>query len=230
MTAEERPIRLLIVDDHAMFRKGIRAILEMNPGIEVVGEAADGQEAVRAARALQPDVILMDIMMPNLDGVAATWIIKHELQNTQVIILTMYQADENVFGGLKSGAHGYFLKESPPEDLIKAIHLIHQGQAMIDPKIAVKLLAEFARLPVDRHPPAAEQLFETLTPREREILELVAKGYKNKRLADALAISESTVKAHLRSIYRKLHINSRLEAVLFTSGVAKPLGAGRSGS
>jgi DNA-binding NarL/FixJ family response regulator len=200
-----------------MFRKGLQAILEMSDGVEVVGEADDGLEAVRAARVLRPDIVLMDVRMPVLDGVAATWIIRHELPNTHVIILSMYQADDSIFGGLKAGAHGYVLKESPPEELIKTIHCVHKGQAMIDPKIAIRLLQEFSRPSALSGQAHIHELYEALTPREREVLELVAKGYTNRRLADALSISMSTVKAHLRAVYRKLHVNSRLQATLVGS-------------
>jgi DNA-binding NarL/FixJ family response regulator len=209
-----KPVRILIAEDHTMFRKGLCAILEAAPDIEVVGEASDGQEAVQVARVVRPDVILMDVRMPRLDGVAATWIIKHELPDTQVILISMFQADEDVIGGLKAGAHGYVLKESPPEDLIRAIQLVHQGQAMIDSKVAGRLLLEFARLPERSAAAADHELYERLTAREREVLELVARGHTNSRLAEALSISLSTVKAHLRSIYRKLHVNSRLQAAL----------------
>lgn len=206
-------IRILIADDHRLFRQGLRQICELKGGFEVVGEAANGLEAVDLARSLKPDIILMDIRMPKLDGVQATGMIMEENRDSRVIILTMQREDRFVFDAIKAGARGYLLKDVDAELLLDAIRSVHQGQALVDPLMAGKLLDEFRRL---SDPGAANQeKLEQLTEGEMEVLRRVAQGADNKEIAKQLNLSESTVANRLRDIYQKLHVNNRTQAALY---------------
>jgi DNA-binding NarL/FixJ family response regulator len=203
-------IRVLIADDHRIVRQGLRHVCELG-GLTVVGTAQDGREAVNLARKLQPDVILMDINMPTLDGVQATSLIVEANPCARVIILTMYRQDRYVFQAIKAGARGYLLKDVDEGDLVAAIRAVHQGAALINPSLAVKLLDEFRRL--SQRADETEDT-EDLTPGEMEVLRLVAQGADNKTAAEQLALSERTVANRLSSIYEKLHVNNRTQAAL----------------
>jgi DNA-binding NarL/FixJ family response regulator len=203
-------IRVLIADDHRIVRQGLRHVCELG-GLTVVGEAEDGREAVKLARQLRPDVILMDINMPVLDGVQATHLIVEADPSVRVIILTMYWQDRYVFEAVKAGARGYLLKDIDEQDLVAAIRAVHQGDALINPSLAVKLLDEFRRL--GQMADEAEDM-EGLTQGEMEVLRLVAQGADNKAIAERLALSERTVANRLSSVYEKLHVNSRTQAAL----------------
>jgi DNA-binding NarL/FixJ family response regulator len=204
------PIRLLIVDDQALFREGLRTLLSVQPGVEVVGEAGNGEEALRRAAALQPDVILMDLQMPGMDGAAATRLLKKSQPSSKVIVLTTFDDDENVFEGLRAGAVGYLLKDTPSARLVEAIRLAARGESFLEPSVAAKVVSEFARL----SPRPAEALAEPLSERELEVLRLVARGASNKEIASELVIAEGTVKNHITSILAKLGVSDRTEAAI----------------
>lgn len=206
------PIRLLIADDHRLFRQGLRQICEAVGGFEVVGEAENGQEAVRLARELKPDVILMDISMPELDGVQATGLITRDNPNAQVIVLTMYRQDRHVFAAIRAGAQGYLLKDVDEQDLFAAIQAVHRGEALIEPGVAARVLDEFRRLSQGR---SQVEGIEPLTQGEMEVLRLVAEGVDNPTIARQLGLSVRTIANRLSTIYGKLHVNSRTEAALF---------------
>jgi DNA-binding NarL/FixJ family response regulator len=205
------PIRVLLADDHRLFRQGIRQICEILGGFEVVGEAENGQEAVDAARKLQPDVILMDINMPLLDGVQATSIITRNNPRSRVIVLTMYRQDQYVFEAIKAGARGYLLKDSDEQELLDTVHAVHRGEALIDPSLATRVLDEFRRL---SRTTVDEDTVESLTAGEMEVLRLVAQGTDNKAIGEQLSLSESTIANRLSTIYQKLHVNNRTQAAL----------------
>jgi len=202
-------VRVLIVDDHAIVRKGIRALLSEADGFEVVGEADTGQAAVLCAQETQPDVILMDLLMPGMDGIEATRQITSRLPQTRILVLTSFSADSKVFPAIKAGALGYLLKDSSPEELVRAIRQVHRGEPSLHPTIARKLLQEIAR-PVEL-PPAPE----ALTPREMMVLQLIAQGLSNQEIADQIAVSEPTVRTHVSRILSKLHLASRTQAALY---------------
>ncbi len=202
-------IRVLIAEDHAMVREGIRALITIKPDMEVVGEAVDGVEAVLKARALQPDVILLDLMMPRKSGVEAISEIKQERPDARILVVTSFAEDTQVFPAIKAGASGYLLKDSSSEDLVQAIREVYRGEPSLHPTIARKLLREFNR---SAGPQAAE---EPLTERELEVLRLVARGHSNQEIADALFISEQTVRSHVSNILGKLHLVNRTQAALY---------------
>ncbi|MHB9144195.1 MAG: response regulator [Symbiobacteriia bacterium] len=201
-------IRILVVDDHPVVREGIAAMLSRQPDLEVVGEAADGLEAVEQALATRPDVILMDLQMPRLDGVEAIQRIRAALPAAQVIILTTYDTDELVFSGIRAGARGFLLKDAPKEELLRAIAAVHRGESLLQPSVAAKLVDRVAQLGMA--PPQPE---DRLSEREMDVLRLLAKGQPNKGIAQVLFISESTVKTHIASIFQKLAVRDRTEAV-----------------
>ena len=205
-------IRVLIADDHKLFRQGLRQICEAKGGFNVVGEAENGQEAVEWARRLQPDVTLMDINMPVLDGVQATRLIAEHDPSVRVIILTMYRQDSYVFDAIKAGARGYLLKDIDWQDLLEAVRAVHRGEALINPALAARVLDEFRRL---SRPPAVGEDTERLTRGEMDVLLLVAQGADNKTIAKKLVLSEKTVTNRLSNIYRKLQVNSRTQAALY---------------
>jgi NarL family two-component system response regulator LiaR len=202
-------IRVLIVDDHAIVRKGISALLSTETDIEVLGEATNGAEGVEKAVALRPDVVLMDVVMPKMDGIEATRRITAMPDAPRVLVLTSFAADDQVFPAIKAGALGYLLKDSGPNELIRAIRQVHRGEPSLEPAIASKVLFELA------HPPKAEPTTDPLTERELEVLRLIAQGYSNRQIADELVITEMTVRAHVSNILGKLHLASRTQAALF---------------
>ncbi len=206
----DQPIRVLITDDHSIVRKGIRALLATEPGIQVVGEAGDGLEAISQAEKLRPDVILMDMVMPKMDGIEAIRRITARQMGMRILVLTSFAADEKVFPAIKAGALGYLLKDSSPEELVAAIRQVHQGMSSLHPAIARKLLQELSR-PAANKPPSPDPL----TEREVEVLKLVAKGGSNRQIADEMTISEATVRTHVSNILGKLHLASRTEAALY---------------
>lgn len=202
-------IRVLIADDHAIVRKGIRALLSESGGFEIVAEAADGQEAVLRERETQPDVTLMDLLMPGMDGIEATRQIISRQPEARILVLTSFAADNKVFPAIKAGALGYLLKDSSPEDLIRAIRQVHRGEPSLHPTIARKLLQEVA------HPTELEPAEEVLTAREMAVLRLIAQGLSNQGIGDELAVSEATVRTHVSRILSKLHLASRTQAALY---------------
>ena len=202
-------VRVLIVDDHAIVRKGIRALLSEADGFEVVGEADNGKEAVLRAQECSPDVILMDLLMPVMDGTEATKQIISRQPKTRILVLSSFAADNNVFPAIKAGAAGYLLKDSSPDELVRAIRQVHRGEPSLHPTIARKLLQEIAR-PVDLQPAP-----EALTAREMEVLRAIAQGLSNQEIADQLMVSEPTVRAHVSRILGKLHLASRTQAALY---------------
>jgi NarL family two-component system response regulator LiaR len=202
-------IRVLIVDDHEIVRKGIRALLSKERGIETVGEAANGVDAIAQARSLEPDVILMDLVMPKVDGIQATRAITTAQPDARVLVLTSFAADDKVFPAIKAGALGYLLKDSSPTELIQAIRAVHLGQPSLDSAIALKVLQEMAH-PAQDAPPN-----HGLTEREEEVLRLIAHGKSNREIADELTVAEITVSKHVSNILCKLHLASRTQAALF---------------
>lgn len=205
----ESSVRVLIVDDHAIVRKGIRALLSEVDGFEVVGEADNGHEAVLRAQETQPDVILMDLLMPGMDGIEATRQITSRQPQTRILVLTSFAADSKVFPAIKAGAAGYLLKDSSPDELVRAIRQVHRGEPSLHPTIARKLLQEVAR-PAELQPAP-----EALTDREMTVLRLIAQGLSNQEIADRIAVSEPTVRAHVSRILGKLHLASRTQAALY---------------
>jgi NarL family two-component system response regulator LiaR len=205
----QKTIRVLIVDDHAIVRKGIRALLATEPDIQVIGEASDGAEAIALAQALHPDVILMDLVMPKIDGIEATRQITASQPGVRVLVLTSFAADDKVFPAIKAGALGYLLKDTGPDDLLRAIHQVHLGQPTLEPSIARKVLSELA------HPPQEPLTPDPLTERELDVLRRVAQGNSNKEIAEQLEIAEMTVRAHVSNILGKLHLASRTQAALY---------------
>jgi NarL family two-component system response regulator LiaR len=202
-------IRILVVDDHTIVRDGLRALIETERGLEVVDEAADGVEAVLKARALKPDVILLDLVMPRQDGIAAISEIKGENPEARILVLTSFAEDEKVFPAIKAGALGYLLKDSTPQQLLHAIRDVHKGASSLHPTIARKLIGEL-------HKPADLPLTEEpLTEREMEVLCLVAQGLTNSEIAGELVISERTVRTHVSHILEKLHLANRTQAALY---------------
>jgi len=207
------PIRILLVDDQTMFREGLRVILSVQPDVEVVGEAANGEEALHLALKLKPQVILMDLRMPVMDGVEATRRLHTRLPESRVIMLTTFDDDEAVFEGLRAGASGYLLKDAPSEKLLEAIRAAARGESFLQPSVAAKVVAEFARLS-ELAPRRAQSLPDPLTERELEVLGVVASGASNKEIAEQLFIAEGTVKNHLTNILNKLDARDRAQAVL----------------
>jgi RNA polymerase sigma factor (sigma-70 family) len=214
-------VRVLVADDQALVRAGFRKILEADAGIEVVGEAADGLEAVERANALEPDVVLMDIRMPRLDGIAATRQLAGERGGgPQVLVLTTFGLEEYVYEALRAGASGFLLKDAPPEQLLGAIHVVARGDALLDPAITRAVIEEFASKPALRRELAAK--LDELTPRERDVFSLVARGLSNAEIARELVVSEGTVKTHVAHLLLKLGLRDRVQAVIYAyqSGVA----------
>ena len=206
------PIRILIVDDQSLFREGLRTLLSVQPDFEVIGEASNGEEALRIVTNKQPNVVLMDLRMPVLDGASATRRIKEMWPNTRVIVLTTFDDDEDVFEGLRAGAVGYLLKDVSSEKLCEAIRTAARGEYFLLPSITAKVMAEFSR--VSRAPSVQKMdLIEPLSARELEVLRLVATGASNKGIAETLVIAEGTVKNHLTSILAKLEAKDRMQAV-----------------
>ena len=207
-------IRLLLCDDHAMFRQGLKSILEIEEGFRVIGEAATGREAVRYALETRPDIILMDIQMPELDGVAATKAILGEQPDSKVIILTMYRQDRYVFEAIKAGARGYLLKDSDANVLINAIRRVADGETLLSAEMAASVLDEFKKVK-EEMPMHPEHPISELTERESTILRLLARGDSNQEIAEELGVSEKTVRNRLSEIFSKLRLNNRTQAALY---------------
>ena len=207
-------IRVLIADDHAVVRQGLRTFLALQDDMEVVADAADGEEAVRAAREHAPDIVLMDLVMPNMDGVEATRRIASERPATRVIALTSFLEDDKVLPAVRAGAAGYLLKDVGPPELVRAIRTVHGGEALLHPAVAARVLEEVAA-PAPALTPAPPRGDPGLTPREREVLALVARGLANKRIAQELGIAEKTVKIHVSRILHKLGVADRTQAALY---------------
>ncbi len=214
---------VLICDDQALVRVGLRKILEAEPELTVVGEAADGEDGVAAARRLRPDVVLMDIRMPVLDGIEATRRIVHDRASTRVLILTTFGLDEYVYDALRSGASGFMLKDAPPEEIAAAVRIVAAGEALLAPAVTRAVIDEFARRePVA--PPKQPPALAELTPREREVLQLLARGRSNAEICDELVVSEATAKTHVARILQKLDLRDRVQAVIYAyeSGLVSP--------
>jgi DNA-binding NarL/FixJ family response regulator len=216
------PIRVLLVDDDVLMRAGLEAILSSDDTVEVVGDAPDGQVAVDRVRELRPEVVLMDVRMPGLDGIAATREVVATVPDTRVVILTTFEDDEYIFGALTAGASGFLLKRTSPEMLIEAIKAVAAGDSLLSPSVTRRVIDRMATLP------GGEAVFDDrlrkLTPREREVLEQLARGLSNAEIADVLVIEESTVKTHVKRILQKLHLRDRVQAVIFAyeSGLTRP--------
>ena len=203
------PIRVLIVDDHAPFRAGLHALLTSVPEMEVAGEAENGNDAIREAAKLQPDVILMDIQMPGMNGIEATRLIYQSSPHIGVIVLTMFEDDDSVFAAMRAGARGYLLKGADQTEILRALHSVQNGEAMFGPAIARRLINFFAQI----HP-HAQHPFPELTEREREVLDLLARGTSNAEIAGALVISQKTVRNHVSNIFNKLQVADRAQAIV----------------
>ena len=215
-------VRVLIVDDDDLMRAGLRGVLSSDPAIEVVGEAGDGREAAYRTRLLRPDVVLMDVRMPDLDGISATRELLATFPEARVVILTTFEEDDYIFGALTAGASGFLLKRTRPEELIAAIHTIAAGDSLLSPSVTSRVIERMAGQPTldgARDPRLAE-----LTPRETEVLELIARGLSNGEIAAELVIGESTVKTHLKRVLAKLQVRDRVQAVIFAyeSGLTRP--------
>ncbi len=209
------PIRALIVDDHALFRRGLEMVLAAEDDIELVGEASDGSEAVQKAGESLPDVVLMDIRMPKSSGIEACRAMKEVAPSSKIVMLTISDEEEDLFEAIRAGASGYLLKDIPLDEVADVVRAVHGGQSLINPSMAAKLLTEFAALNKRDQEERAEQVpAPKLTDREMQVLKLVAKGMNNRDIARELFISENTVKNHVRNILEKLQIHSRMEAVM----------------
>jgi DNA-binding NarL/FixJ family response regulator len=218
-------IRVLLADDQALLRMGFRMILEAQPDIEVVGEASDGAAAVSMTRALRPDVVLMDVRMPGMDGIQATDNVRSAFPDTRVLILTTYDLDEYVFAGLKAGASGFLLKDAPPEELLTAIRTVAEGEAVLAPTATRRLIDQFVpMLPDPAQRQDRQELLARLTDRERAVFTLIATGRSNREIAAELHLSEGTVKVHVGRILAKLDLRDRVQAVVlaYESGIITP--------
>ncbi len=211
---EGESIRVVIVDDHALFRRGLDLVLSEEPDIKVVGEAADGIEAVHRAEEMAPDVVVMDVRMPRSTGIEAARRIRERLPDTKVIMLTVSDSEEDLYAAVKAGASGYLLKEISIEELADAVRAVARGHSLISPSMASKLLTEFNAL-VQQAEERHRSLLPSLADRELDVLKLVAKGLSNREISEELYISENTVKNHVRNILEKLHLHSRMEAVVY---------------
>jgi DNA-binding NarL/FixJ family response regulator len=218
--------RVLIADDDALMRAGLVELLGADPEIQVVGQASTGVQAVEQARRLAPDVVLMDVRMPDLDGIGATRELTRVAPRARVLILTTFEQDDYIFGALRAGASGFLLKRARPEDLIAAVHTIAAGEALLSPSVTRRVIDRMAQQPT---PELADQAkLDGLTPRERGVLELIARGLSNREIAAALAVEESTVRTHVKRILMKLALRDRVQAVIFAyeTGLNRPaLGA-----
>jgi DNA-binding NarL/FixJ family response regulator len=214
--------RVLIVDDDDLMRAGLRELLSNDPSIDIAGEASTGREAVDAARRLAPDVVLMDVRMPDLDGIAATRQLAHVAPESRVLILTTFEQDDYIFPSLRAGASGFLLKRTRPEELIAAVHTVAAGDSLLSPSVTRRVIDRMAQHPVPALADHAE--LNQLTPRERDVLELIARGLANREIATALTVEESTVRTHVKRILMKLDLRDRVQAVIFAyeNGINAP--------
>jgi DNA-binding NarL/FixJ family response regulator len=214
-------IRVLIADDQALVRTGFRVILNAEPDLEVVGEAADGRETIEAVRTQRPDVILMDIRMPNLDGIEATRRLAAAAHAPRVLILTTFDLDQYVYEALRAGASGFLLKDASAEELLQAVRVVAAGEALLSPSITRRLIADYARRPPPNERPAA---LDELTPRELEVLRLIARGLSNRDIARKLVLGDATIKTHVARIFAKLDLHDRTQAVVlaYETGLVTP--------
>jgi DNA-binding NarL/FixJ family response regulator len=214
--------RVLIADDDDLMRAGLAELLTVDPKIEIAGQAATGREAVEQARRLTPDVVLMDVRMPDLDGIAATRELARAAPGVRVLILTTFEQDDYVFGALRAGASGFLLKRTRPEELLAAVHTIAAGDSLLSPSVTRRVIDRMAQQPT---PELADQArLDALTPREREVLERIARGLSNREIAAALAVEESTIRTHVKRILMKLELRDRIQAVIFAyeTGLNRP--------
>jgi DNA-binding NarL/FixJ family response regulator len=218
----EAPVRVLLVDDDDLMRAGLRAVLSSDSRVEVVGEAGSGRAAVERVRALRPDLVLMDVRMPDLDGIAATREVTSASPEVKVVILTTFEQDDYIFGALNAGASGFLLKRSGPEELLAAIQTVAAGDSLLSPSVTRTVIDRMARQPTPEIGPS--RLLDELTPREHEVLVLLARGLSNSEIAAELVIEESTVKTHVKRILMKLRLRDRIQAVVFAyeSGLIQP--------
>jgi DNA-binding NarL/FixJ family response regulator len=216
------PVRVLLVDDDDLMRAGLEAVLSSDATVDVVGDASDGRRALEQVRAHGPDVVLMDVRMPDLDGIAATREVVAAFPGAKVVILTTFEQDDYIFGALNAGASGFLLKRTSPEELIAAIHTVAAGDSLLSPSVTRRVIERVAQQPTPEIP--FDQRLDHLTPREREVLEQVARGLSNGEIASALVIEESTVKTHVKRILMKLRLRDRVQAVIFAyeSGLTRP--------
>jgi len=215
-------VRVLVVDDDDLMRAGLRAVLSSDETIEVVGEATTGRHAIERVRALRPQVVLMDVRMPDLDGIGATREVLATSAEVKVVILTTFEQDDYVFGAINAGASGFLLKRTRPEELISAVHTVAAGDSLLSPSVTRTVLDRVAKQRVS--PSDTDRRLQELTPREREVLELITRGSSNSEIAEALVIEESTVKTHVKRVLMKLGLRDRIHAVIFgyESGLAQP--------
>jgi DNA-binding NarL/FixJ family response regulator len=218
----EAPVRVLLVDDDDLMRAGLRAVLSSDSRVEVVGEAGSGRVAVERVRTLRPDLVLMDVRMPDLDGIAATREVTSASPEVKVVILTTFEQDDYIFGALNAGASGFLLKRSGPEELLAAIQTVAAGDSLLSPSVTRTVIDRMARQPTPEIGPS--RLLDELTPREHEVLVLLARGFSNSEIAAELVIEESTAKTHVKRILMKLRLRDRIQAVVFAyeSGLVQP--------